>query len=183
MKRTMHNTIHHARSGHNPAVAKLAQKGNLNFGCRINSHMPRRQDGVALIVSLVILMILTILGTAAMSTSSLELKMSGNAQTSTRALEGAESGLAEMFNSLTSLDPSQPQASQTYPYGSGATAVSAAVSLTFIETNKNIRGSGFGAGFQTHYFDQASVGTTAAALGGRATVHQGLSQIGSASQY
>ncbi len=184
MKKVMHNTIHRSRYGHRLAATALSRNSNLNPDYHSIGGLPCRQDGVALIVSLVILMILTILGMASMGTSSMELKMSGNAQTTTQALEAAESGLAQMFNALTSLDPNQPQTSQTYTYGSGATTMKAVVSIKSIDSSgKNVAGSGMGLDFQTNYFDQASVGTTATALGGRSTVHQGLNQMSSASQY
>jgi len=54
-----------------------------------------RQRGMALVMAMVILMILTILGITAMTTSSLEEKMSGNIQEQTRAFQAAESGVSE----------------------------------------------------------------------------------------
>ena len=48
------------------------------------------QQGAALIMSLVILMVLTILGIASMNTSNLQLLMTGNAQYQTVALSQAE---------------------------------------------------------------------------------------------
>jgi hypothetical protein len=131
-------------------------------------------------ISLVILLILTILGMASMSTSSLESKMSGNTQATTMALEAAESGIHQQLNSLTNL---QITPSQLYSFGSGGSAVTASVSINFIEYSTPVRGAGFSSAgnFQAGNFDQVSEGKTATALGGRATVHQGLSQIGAGS--
>ena len=67
-----------------------------------------RERGMALIMSLVILMILTLLGITAMSTSSLEEKMSGNTQEGTRAFEVAESGLQNTLSDATQIVPSGP---------------------------------------------------------------------------
>jgi len=59
---------------------------------------PKQQNGSALIVSLSILLILTILGVSAMRTTSLEEKMAGNSRDSQVAFEAAEAALraAEM---------------------------------------------------------------------------------------
>lgn len=138
------------------------------------------QRGAVLIISLVILLILTILGMAAMSTSSLESKMAGNTQATAMALEAAESGIHQQLNSITKL---QTTTNQTYPYGSGGSAVTASVSINFIEYSTPVRGAGFSntGNFQAGNFDLVGEGKTATALGGRATVHQGLSQIGAGS--
>lgn len=55
--------------------------------------MPHRQQGVALIMALVFLVILTIMGLAAMGTTSLEEKMAGNAKDRNLAFQAAETGL------------------------------------------------------------------------------------------
>ncbi len=55
-----------------------------------NSIRSFSQRGAALIMSLVILMVLTILGIASMNTSNLQLLMTGNAQYQTVALSQAE---------------------------------------------------------------------------------------------
>jgi type IV pilus assembly protein PilX len=52
-----------------------------------------RQQGVALIVAMVFLMLLTIIGITAMSTSSLQEKMAGNVQDKHVAFQAAESAL------------------------------------------------------------------------------------------
>ena len=53
----------------------------------------RTQNGVALIVSLIILLILSILGVQSLQTSTLEEKMAGNFRDNKVALEAAESAL------------------------------------------------------------------------------------------
>lgn len=59
-----------------------------------HSRHPRcRQHGVALVMSMVFLMILTIIGVTAMSTSSLEEKMAGNQQNKHSAFQAAEAAL------------------------------------------------------------------------------------------
>ena len=55
---------------------------------------PRNQHGIALVMALVFLMLLTILGVTSMSTSSLEEKMAGNARDRHMAFQAAETALA-----------------------------------------------------------------------------------------
>ena len=52
-----------------------------------------RQQGSALFVSLVFLMILTILGVSSMGTARLELKMAANSQFANQAFQASESGI------------------------------------------------------------------------------------------
>ena len=65
----------------------------MNFAKRQLTPMPHRQQGVALIMALVFLVILTIMGLAAMGTTSLEEKMAGNAKDRNLAFQAAETGL------------------------------------------------------------------------------------------
>lgn len=58
------------------------------------------QSGAALVFSLVVLLILTILGVSALRTSALEQLMAGNTQELTRALEAADSGLGISFRNM-----------------------------------------------------------------------------------
>ena len=59
-----------------------------------HTHHPRcRQHGVALVMSMVFLMILTIIGITAMTTSSLEERMAGNQQDKHSAVQAAEAAL------------------------------------------------------------------------------------------
>ncbi len=59
-----------------------------------HTHHPRcRQHGVALVMAMVFLLILTLIGVTAMSTSSLEEKMAGNLQDKNSAFQAAESAL------------------------------------------------------------------------------------------
>jgi len=61
---------------------------------------PRRQRGVVLIVSLILLMILTLIGVTAMQTSSLEERMAGNALDKHLAFQAAEAALRAAENEL-----------------------------------------------------------------------------------
>ncbi|MFQ5939645.1 MAG: PilX N-terminal domain-containing pilus assembly protein [Alphaproteobacteria bacterium] len=59
----------------------------------ISSTARYRQQGVALIMAMVFLMLLTILGVTAMTTTSLQEKMAGNVQDKHTAFQAAESAL------------------------------------------------------------------------------------------
>jgi type IV pilus assembly protein PilX len=61
----------------------------------MNNYMPikSKQSGAALVVSMVMLMVLTMLAISTMSTASLEVTMAGNNQYSENAFQLAETGL------------------------------------------------------------------------------------------
>ena len=132
----------------------------------------RYERGTALIMSLVILMILTILGITAMSTASLEEKMSGNTQESTRAFEAAESGLIEWANTPGSLDLNTQKTSPKLNYGTNS---SATVVNDFRDFSPPKRGSGYGSNFDAANFEQVSTGITT--VGAKSVIHQGVAQI------
>lgn len=59
----------------------------------------KRQDGAALIVGLVLLMVLTVLAISVMRTATLDLTMAGNAQFRENAFQLAESGIEAVIRS------------------------------------------------------------------------------------
>lgn len=63
-------------------------------------QLPNKQTGSALVVSLTILLVLTILGVSAMRTTSLEDKMAGNARDAQTAFEAAEFALRQAETAL-----------------------------------------------------------------------------------
>ncbi len=144
------------------------------------------QRGTALVMSLVILMVLTILGIAAMGTSSLEEKMAGATQEGTRAFEAAESGVNSTLSKAGSLDttntcfstpPNWNNITPTFTYGFGKSG-SANVRTCFIQFSPPKRGSGFSAKFgssQAANFTVESTGTTTAQA--RTVIEQGIAQI------
>lgn len=86
----------------------------------MRTSSPAQQRGVALVMALSVLVILTILGLSAMKGSTLEFRMANSMQDTSTAFQAAESALAESRASI-SLDPNQ---SITYDYTgkSGVTA-------------------------------------------------------------
>jgi len=59
----------------------------------INSQLPNKQQGLALVVSLIMLLIMTLLAVNSMQTTILEEKMAGNYKDRNMAFQSAEAGL------------------------------------------------------------------------------------------
>jgi Tfp pilus assembly protein PilX len=85
------------------------------------SPYPLRERGVALVVALIFLLVLTILGVTVMNISSLEGRMAGNTQETNRAFQGAESAVenvfadGSIFNSLINPGDKSPTTTVNYP--------------------------------------------------------------------
>jgi type II secretory pathway pseudopilin PulG len=134
-----------------------------------------RQQGVALVVAIVILLILTILGITAMSTSSLQEKMSGNIQEQTRAFQAAESGLTTAFTATGVFDVA---VETTKPYIFGNT--NAEVKTKYRQTTPPLRGSGYSiSNCNALNFDQISTGYTGTIANPRSktVIQRGVGQI------
>ena len=124
-------------------------------------------------MSLVILFILTILAVSAMNTASLEEKMAGNIQDTTRAFQAAESGLNLALNTSGVLSLTGSTTSTfDIDAGKGGTVT---VVTTYLQSGKPKRGSGYGVNFDAANFDQVSTGQTTS--GAKSVVHQGIGQI------
>lgn len=137
----------------------------------------RYQRGTALIMSLVILLILTILGISAMGTATLEERMSGNTQEATKAFQAAESGLNDALNTPGGLDINSGLAGKdlpTFTYDGGKSGY-ADVNVKFIQFTNPRRGSGYGSNFEAAQFSQISTGRTT--TGARVVIEQGVAQI------
>lgn len=130
-----------------------------------------RQSGAALVMSLVILLVLTIIGVAAMRTASLEERMAGNIQEATSAFLAAESGLNRALNTSGVLSLSG-KTTNNWTFGNGQ----AQVDVEFKEFSPPKRGSGYSAtSFDAANFDQASTGTGGG--GAKSSLHRGVAQI------
>jgi type IV pilus assembly protein PilX len=68
---------------------------NTHIGRRLPALRPHRQHGTALILSLVFLLVLTLLGITAVSTSTLQEKMAGNMKNQNVALQATEAALRD----------------------------------------------------------------------------------------
>jgi len=137
----------------------------------IRGNLPSRQQGTALIMAMVVLVILTILGMSAMRSSVLEVRMAGNIQDSTIAFQAAESGLAKALNTGGSFDI-HAKTTESFTFNFGKTTVE----TEFLDFAPPKRGSGYSViNYDVANFDQKATGTTSS--GGRDTVHQGVFQI------
>lgn len=138
-------------------------------------HVPnvRSQQGAALVMALVILLILTLLGVTAMGTSSLEEKMAGNIQEATRAFEAGESGLNKALNEEGTLNINVAT-TKNYSFDSDKSG-KAEVVTKFVQYSQAKRGSGYGSNYNNvANFDQTSTGTTI--TGAKSVIHQGIAQ-------
>jgi Tfp pilus assembly protein PilX len=136
-------------------------------------RQPRDQAGTALVMSLVILMILTMIGIAAMNTSSFEERMAGNIQEGTHAFEAAESGLNRSLN-LPGALVLTTTTDNTYTFGI-TTVTQARVITAPTGMSPPKRGSGYSStSFDAANFDQQSTGTVGTAT---SVVNRGIAQI------
>ena len=90
-------------------------------------NLPQQQSGVALFMSLVMLLIITILGLSSVQTTTLQERMARNARDTNLAFQAAEASikdaetLVETFNSLTSFG-ADPRVNPTQCYSSPSAA-------------------------------------------------------------
>lgn len=135
------------------------------------------QDGVALVTSLVILLVLTVLGIAAMRTSSLEERMAGNVQDAIHAFEAAESGLNAAMNDSGALSLTTV-VTRTYDFG----GTRAETTTRFNQFSPPKRGpkSSSATQFEAANFDQTSKGEVGAQTDknlAQSTLHRGIAQL------
>jgi type IV pilus assembly protein PilX len=110
---------------------------------------PRRQQGAALVIGLILLVILTILAVSGVFTSTMELRMVGNTQNQERAFQAAEVAIEDalanpvlststVFNQAEIAVPNSPGDTYSYrlqfvgqaPLGTGMTGYSIGTSFT-----------------------------------------------------
>ncbi len=135
----------------------------------------RRQEGAALVVGLVMLMVLTLLAVSGMNTATLELQMAGNSQFAENAFQAADTGINRAlaiggFN--TALPVIAPMA--VMPSGDTITSVTTFDTATPVPDGGYSMGTG--TGFQAFHFDIVSQGT--AARGATATNTQSFYIVG-----
>jgi len=66
-----------------------------HYRTTVRTSGPRRQRGVVLVVSLILLLVMTLLAVGAMRSSNLEERMAGNSQDASVALQAAEAAVRE----------------------------------------------------------------------------------------
>jgi len=130
------------------------------------------QRGVALVLAMVILVILTMLGISSMKSSTLELKMAAGIQDNTMAFQAAESGLVEAFRTMT-LDPNQTVTSSFSPV-SGITATT----QTSYTGKSLVTGTTLPSSAQYYRYSNFEQTATAISSGGaKVVINQGVRQL------
>lgn len=132
--------------------------------------MRNRQHGTALVISMILLMVLTVLAISGMSTANTEMVLVGNEQFRQNAFNAAEAGIARTTR-MSTFNP-DPVA--------GIESFSGAVPGTGDSFTSTVRPGGQSRGFYffsnddftTYYFDLRSTGS--AARGATATNVQGI---------
>lgn len=94
------------------------------------------QRGAALIISLIMLLVLTLIGVAGMNTSVMQERMAVNSQNSNRAFQAAESTVSALTNQLYANDLTLLRESMQ-----GATGLSSIVNVTTLDSANGISGS------------------------------------------
>jgi len=137
-----------------------------------------RQQGAALVVGLILLLVITLLAISGMSTASLELQMAGNAQYGQNAFQASENGIEQTMMSGdydTGTDTGETSAEYQYE-----------TVMTFNKDNgvtdvpEGGYSMGVGKGFKAYHFDITSTGE--ASRGARAVHVQSFYIKGQASE-
>ena len=127
----------------------------------------RRQQGAALVVGMILLMVLTLLAISGMNSATLELQMAGNAQYSENAFQAAETGIEEAMRdaqvngtNTANIDP------EVTDVVAGTTTDHYKILTRHNPDNgvTNVPAGGFsmgvGKGFSAYHFDVTSTGTS-----------------------
>lgn len=142
------------------------------------THIQRvpRQRGAALITALVFLVILTVIGITALTTTGFEQRMAVNAQQGNRAFAAAETGLQRAINEAGSFDVFSAT-DRSFSLGDNGMAGNAVVETSFVgwAIPKRSASAYSNRKYRSANFDQQSTGT--ADGGARIVVHQGAMQI------
>lgn len=123
-------------------------------------HASRRQQGAALVIGLVLLMVLTLLAVSGMNSASLEFIMAGNEQYRSNAFQAAEVGVAQAFvlgDFTGNVVVPQPFAGNTNGNDTWAVSITMPVGTTTRTAPPNYSMNSSFAGF---YFEVASQGTS-----------------------
>jgi type IV pilus assembly protein PilX len=128
-----------------------------------------REQGAALIIGLLLLLILTVLAVSGMSTASLELQMAGNVQYGQNAFQAAEMGIEQSMNS------GQYNANVNDPMPLKSTTDHFDTMMRFNDKNgvtdvpEGGYSMGVGTGFKAYHFDITSTGDSTR---GASSTHQ-----------
>jgi type IV pilus assembly protein PilX len=117
------------------------------------SFHPGRQQGAALVIGLILLLVLTILAVSGVFTSTLELRMVRNSQSQEHAFQAAEVGIEDaLANPVLSTSSTFSQATTAVPNSPGDTY---SYNLQFVgqaPLGTGMTGYSIGTTFQTYHF-------------------------------
>ncbi len=121
---------------------------------------PRRQQGAALVIGLILLLVLTILAVSGVFTSTMELRMVGNSQNQERAFQAAEVAIEDaLANPVLSTSAVFNQAEMDVPNSPGDRY---SYSMTFVgqaPLGTGMTGYSIGTTFTTYHFQVDAAGT------------------------
>lgn len=107
------------------------------------------QSGVALVIALIMIIVLSLIGLASVSTSIFEIRLSGNKRGVTNAFYAADSGVQVVASNLASFDLSKYEVANQYKYSQDASNINPTDAHIVIvrDTTRSgaPRGSGMGA--------------------------------------
>jgi type IV pilus assembly protein PilX len=125
------------------------------------NHSPdlHRQQGAALVVGLILLLVITVLAISGMSTASLELQMAGNAQYGQNAFQASETGIEQAMTVGTyDTSAATPFNSTEYKF---ETVMRFNDNNGVTEVPEGGYSMGIGKGFKAYHFDITSTGESA----------------------
>jgi hypothetical protein len=132
----------------------------INNGLRSTAASRTSQQGAALVVGLILMLVLTVLGISGMNTATLELVMANNTQSQQSAFQAAETGIDRAIGAP-DFPTNAPVPFPLAPLGDGTystQSVMDCVTTTWVPDRSFSMGAGT-AGAQAYHFDVVSVGT------------------------
>lgn len=129
-------------------------------------HRPGRERGAALAVGLILLLVLTILAIASLSTSTLDVRMAANAMYTTNSFEVAERGI-DIAIQNTVPNTTTPTVTVPVTVAAGTNGDTYTYTVRFNPANgvTAVPSGGFslgsGVGFNAFHFDVTATGTSA----------------------
>ncbi len=124
------------------------------------TSLPGRQQGAALVIGLILLLVLTILAVSGVFTSTMELRMVRNTQSQERAFQAAEVAIEDaLANPVLSTSAVFNQATIAVPNAPGDTYSYQMAFVGAAPLGTGMTGYSIGTAFQTYHFQVDAAGT------------------------
>lgn len=155
-------------------------------------RMKKGQRGAALIISLVILLVITVIGLTSMKTSILQERMSANAQNARQAFLAAEAASQDLFRKLEPMNSSSTEwkraldaldagirvATTPVAYGGAGSGKAATAELRYLGEANLVEGHSFGEDIETFRQRYELIGdAVVTGTGARSNVVRGVSVV------